>query len=185
MKIPKQAKKVFDGVIFDVYHWEQDMYDGSKATFEALKRPYGTRIIPTQGDKIIVSKENQPTQEETIGTFGGRMDEGETPLEGAKRELLEESGLVSDDWELFVEHEPYPEKMNFKIYTFIARDCKKIQEQTEDPGEKIKPFAVDFESFIDIVLDKSSPITKEFALDIFRMKEAGTLEKFRQRLFPN
>ncbi len=36
--IPEHAKKVFSGVIFDVYHWEQEMFDGSRATFEKVKR---------------------------------------------------------------------------------------------------------------------------------------------------
>ena len=33
MKLPEQAKKVFDGEIFDVYQWDQEMYDGSTETF--------------------------------------------------------------------------------------------------------------------------------------------------------
>ena len=32
--IPENAKKVFTGQVFDVYQWEQEMFDGSKATFE-------------------------------------------------------------------------------------------------------------------------------------------------------
>ena len=183
MKIPKQAKCVFKGVIFDTYQWEQEMFDGSKATFEMLKRPHGTRIIAIQDDKIIVCREQQPAGKEVVGTFGGRVDEGETPIEGAKRELLEESGLTSDDWEILSEQEPYPEKMDFTLHTFVARNCKKIQEPSKDPGEKIKIISVNFEEFIEIVLDKDSPITKEFALDILKMKEQGNLENFKQKLF--
>ena len=37
MKVPKQAKRVFKGVIFDVYQWEQEMFDGTKEIFEKLK----------------------------------------------------------------------------------------------------------------------------------------------------
>ncbi|KKP89624.1 MAG: NUDIX hydrolase [Candidatus Moranbacteria bacterium GW2011_GWC2_37_73] len=28
--IPEHAKKVFSGTFFDVYQWEQEMFDGSK-----------------------------------------------------------------------------------------------------------------------------------------------------------
>ncbi len=38
MKIPPNAKRVFKGIIFDVYQWQQKMFDGSKETFEMLKR---------------------------------------------------------------------------------------------------------------------------------------------------
>ena len=37
--IPINAKKVFQGIIFDVYQWEQKLFDGTVATFEKLKRP--------------------------------------------------------------------------------------------------------------------------------------------------
>lgn len=47
MKIPKIAKEVFSGVIYDIYHWEQRMFDGSYGTFEMLRRPSTIEIIAT------------------------------------------------------------------------------------------------------------------------------------------
>lgn len=35
--IPDHAKCVFKGVIFDVYQWEQKLYNGTTTTFEKLK----------------------------------------------------------------------------------------------------------------------------------------------------
>lgn len=183
MRIPKQAKIVFKGKIFDVYQWPQKMYDGSVATFEMLKRPGAVRVIAIKGDKIILNQEKQPAGKKELGTFGGRVDEGETPLACAKRELLEEAGMKSDDWKLLSKEEFYPDKMDFTVYTFVARDCKKIQEPAKDPGEKIKIIAVDFDKFIKITLDKNSPMTKQFALRILRMKYSGELNKFKQKLF--
>lgn len=53
MKIPEDAKLVFKGVIFDVYQWEQEMFDGTYETFEAIKRVGTVQIIPTIGDKAL------------------------------------------------------------------------------------------------------------------------------------
>ena len=183
MKIPKQAKCVFKGKIFDVYQWPQKMFDGSIATFEMLKRPGAVRVIATQKDKIILNKEIQPAGKKSFGTFGGRIDEGEKPLTAAKRELLEESGLVSNDWELLETHEFYPEKMEFNMYTFAARNCKQVQEPTKDPGEKIKPVPVSFNEFIKIALAKDSPMSRGFAYNILRIKYEGKLKEFKQKLF--
>jgi ADP-ribose pyrophosphatase YjhB (NUDIX family) len=155
MKLPKQAKLVFKGKIFDVYQWPQRMYDGSVTTFEALKRPDGVRIIATQGNKIILNQEKQPNAKKAIGTFGGRVDAGETPLACAKRELLEEAGLESKDWKLLKTVELYPEKMDCKIYTFIAKNCRKTKKPSLDPGEKIKTVSVNLEKFIKIAQTKS------------------------------
>ena len=183
MKLPNKAKRVFKGVIFDVYQWPQKMFDGSVATFEALKRPDAVRVIAIQDNEIILNQEKQPAGKKMLGTFGGRVDEGETLLACAKRELLEESGFKSDDWELLESSEFYPEKMDFTVYTFVARNCKKIRKPTKDPGEEIKTITVNFDKFIKIILDKKPPTSKEFALRILRMKYAGELNKFKKLLF--
>ena len=62
MKIPSQAKRVFKGLIFDVYHWKQKMFDGSEEIFEGLKRPSTIQIIPIFNKKLLLSFEEQPTR---------------------------------------------------------------------------------------------------------------------------
>lgn len=183
MKIPKTAKRVFKGIIFDVYQWQQKLYDGSKATFEALKRPGAVRIIAIEKDKIILNREKQPACKEMFGTFGGRIEPGETPLACAKRELLEESGLKSSDWKLLNSYELYPEKMECNIYVYVARNCEKIQKPKLDKGEKIKSVAVTFDKFMKIVLDQNSYMIREFVLEILRIKNAGKLNEFKKKLF--
>src|SRR5258705_12975024 len=106
MKIPPQAKLVFKGVIFSVYQWEQEMFDGTKETFEMLKRPSTIEVIPVMGDKIVMSRQSQPDHHNYYSLFGGRAEENEEPLITAKRELLEEAGLESDDWELLKSYQP-------------------------------------------------------------------------------
>lgn len=36
--IPDSARRVFKGIIYDVYHWQQELHDGSATTFEMLRR---------------------------------------------------------------------------------------------------------------------------------------------------
>lgn len=52
MKIPINARRVFKGIIFDVYQWEQKMFDGNFKTFEMLKRPNTVEIIAIRDNKI-------------------------------------------------------------------------------------------------------------------------------------
>lgn len=181
MKIPPEAKLVFKGVIFDVYQWQQEMYDGSVATFERLKRPNTIEIIAVRGDKIVLAHQSQPTKEDFYSLFGGRSEEGEDPLVTAKRELLEESGLSSNNWELYKVYQPL-HKIDWEVYIFIARDCQKTAEPNLDAGEKIEEVACSFDEFIDVVLSDRY-WGNELVIDILRRKANGTLNEFKQLLF--
>jgi ADP-ribose pyrophosphatase len=182
MKIPEGAKKVFEGVIFDVYQWEQRMFDGSTATFEALKRPNTVQIIPVKDSKILLAYESQPNRPSTYTFFGGRVEKGEKPINAAKRELLEETGLESEDWELFKAFE-FESKIEWTIHLYIARVCKKVSEPNLDSGEKIEIKAVDFDQFLKITADESF-WGQQIANDIFRLKESPKqLTEFKKKLF--
>ena len=37
-KIPNHARLVFKGILHHIYQWEQEMFDGSVQTFEAIKK---------------------------------------------------------------------------------------------------------------------------------------------------
>jgi ADP-ribose pyrophosphatase len=181
MKIPEGAKQVFKGVIFSVYQWEQKMFDGSTEIFEMVKRPSTIEIIAVQGDKILMSKQSQPNKHNFFSLFGGRAEENEEPLVTAKRELLEESGLESTDWELVKSYQPV-HKLDWEIYLFIARNCKKVAEPHLDPGEKIETVAYTFDEFMEVV-QKDEYWGSELALDMLKMEKAGKLETFKRQLF--
>ncbi len=181
MKIPKNAKRVFRGKIFEVYHWKQKMFDGSYKTFERLKRPDSANTIAVRGNKIVLCELQQPGGPSFYSLFGGRLDRGEEPIEAAKRELLEESGLASDDWELFKVYEP-SEKIDWSFYFFIARGCKTPSKPKSDEGEKIETFGVSFDEFLRIVFSEKFR-NKDFANELFRMRFENKLENFKKRLF--
>lgn len=99
-KLPSEANLVFKGKIFEVWQWEQEMFDGTKETFEKLKRANTALVIPLVGKNILIQEQEQPDKPGPFLSLpGGRCDESEKPLEAAKRELLEETGYASDDWE--------------------------------------------------------------------------------------
>ncbi len=183
MNIPDAARSVFKGKIFEVFQWDQTLYDGSSAVFEMLKRPNTVQVIAVEGDMLHIAYEEQPTKGPFYSLIGGRQDEGETPLEGAKRELLEESGLVSDDWELYKTYTPLT-KMEWDVYTYIARNCRKIHEQNLDSGEKITIHTLSFDAFMTTVFSEKF-YAKEFAYDLMYMtyREPARLEEFKKQLF--
>jgi ADP-ribose pyrophosphatase len=169
MKIPQQAKLVFKGIIFSVYQWQQEQFDGSYQTFEAIQRGGTVQIIPTFKDKILLSYEEQPMKPKTFTFFGGKMDENEDPLTTAKRELKEETGMESDDWELLKEYDSKG-NIDWNTYLFIARNCKKVDKQHLDAGERIEIKTVTFEEFLRIVSEEAFWGMPQIIIDILRIR---------------
>ncbi len=179
-KIPTNATRVFSGILFDVYQWEQKMYDGSTATFEMLDRMNSAQVLAIKDGKILITKERQPGRDWYIGLLGGRLEKGEDPLEGAKRELKEESGLESDHWELFKIYNPYS-KMDWDMHLFIAKECVHVGGHEHDPGEDLTVLELTFDEFIEEMC-KEDFYGSMLARDILRMRLNGTLDAFKKKL---
>ena len=68
------------------------------------------------------------------------LEEGvlESPQIAAQRELLEETGYVSESWLSIGEHYPNPALQNNRMHTFWATDCRKVSEPNLDEFEDIE-----------------------------------------------
>ena len=166
--IPTNAKCVFKGKLYDTYQWEQKMFDGSIKTFEMLKRPYNGCVVAVVEDKIMVLEQEQPGRGTFLSLPGGRCESNEEPLLAAQRELLEETGYVSDEWELWVRTIP-EEKVDWQIHTYIARNCKRKQTQTIDNGEKIAIKLVSFDDFL-MLTDNDNFRNKDAITELLRIR---------------
>lgn len=179
--IPKNSERVFRGILFDVYHWKQKQFDGSYKTFEAIKRKPGVQLIVTVEDKLMLMQEEQPFVGKFIGLPGGILDE-KNPKKGVLRELKEETGMSSKNVE-FWRKTDFSSKVNWITYYYFVKDCKKISAQNLDAGEKITPFLVSFEEFVDIT-SREDFRNKEFSNYMFRLKhDSKKLEEFKKLVF--
>lgn len=136
--VPEAAKKVFEGEIHDVYQWPQELYDGSLATFEMLRRPDTTQVIAIVDRKIMVVNDTQPNRGEKITFPGGRIDLTDASTqEAAARELKEETGYEFEHWKLAKVWQPVA-KAEWFIYVYIAWGAYTTIAPDPGPGEKIE-----------------------------------------------
>jgi ADP-ribose pyrophosphatase len=157
------------------------MFDGSKQTFEALKRPDVANVLPVLEGKIVLTQQEQPGTKPFIGAAGGRIDPGETPLQAAKRELREETGLEANQWFLWDAVNPFA-KIDCALYTYIAKDCHRVGALDLDSGERIKLKRVSFDEFIRIVAQENYR-DWEISMKVFRLIQNPEELQATKRLF--
>lgn len=174
--IPPEAKRVFSGVLFDVFQWEQMLFDGSRATYEALKRQDTVRVIAVIDGKILIQEESQPNHRRNQTFPGGRVDESDASiLAAAKRELLEETGYVLADWRLVAVEQPEV-KMEWFVHTYIAWGAYEQRAVNHDKGERITSRLETFDIVKDMSLNNSGYISRARRLFI----EPDSLEDLLQ-----
>ena len=177
--IPPHAQCVFKGEVFDVYQWPQEMFDGTTETFEMARRMPAALVIALQGNDVLYAKQEQPVKGAFLSLLGGRMEEGEEPLEAAKRELREEAGLESEKWFLLREYHARG-KIDWTVYIFVAGDCRKVCEPDLDAGERIEVMRAPLDIFIRDILPRPDFLAAEIKSELFSAFNPAAADKIVQ-----
>lgn len=182
MKIPEQAKLVFKGEIFEIFQWEQTLFDNSNAIFEMIKRADTAEVIAISDGKIWYAEQEQPAKGVYHSFFGGRIEPGESAEIGAARELKEEAGMTGT-LELIQAIMPL-NKMEWTNYIFVAKNCTITHSQNPDPGEKIRIKSCTFEELIQKIMNQEIKTSPQFIISIFDMvyRQPQKLTEFKKKL---
>lgn len=183
-KKPQDSKLVFKGKLFDVYQWQQEMYDGSFQTFENIKRADTVNVIPVTIDKkIIITKQEQPGKKPFYAFAGGRIDDGEDPFKAGERELVEETGYKPDKIELLDAYQ-ITSKIDWVNYDLIAKGCTNSLKTKLDPGEKVEVFEVEFDVVLQMIFDGKFEREKELVIRFLRaMIDNKLMDELKRKLF--
>lgn len=127
----------------EFYSLQQDrvlLSDGRSGVYVSLQLGDNAAVLLAQdkeGRYILNREYRHPTGEYLLGCPGGRLESQEDPLDGGKRELLEETGYWAGSVQLLGSCYPFPGLCNQKIYFLLALDCEKTGAQKLDPLELI------------------------------------------------
>jgi ADP-ribose pyrophosphatase len=159
------SEQVFDGALLKVYRDAVRLPDGSTGGREYIRHPGAVAIVPFFDDgRVLLERQfRYPHGREFIEVPAGKLEPGEPHLDTAKRELLEETGYVAQEWtRLGVIHTAiaYTDEA---IELFVARKLT-LQTRNLDQGEFLETFTVPFEEAVAMVRDGKITDAKSVAV---------------------
>ena len=123
----KDAVKLPDGRVLD--------------DFYVLEYPEWVSVIALteEGKMVMVEQYRYALGRVSLEIPAGTVEKnGESLLESAQRELLEETGFSGGTWEYFSCLSPSADTHTNLSHTFLATGVKRVAEQSLDPTEQIK-----------------------------------------------
>lgn len=148
----KSSKVVFNGKLLHVFYDEANLPDGSVSTREWIKHPGASAIVPIfeNGDVMLIDQFRYPAKQIFSEVPAGKIDVGENPHQTAKRELLEETGLVAEKLHYVGHFFPAIGYADEVIHIYVAMKLTSHEEGTDD-DEFVQKKRIPFSKAIEMV----------------------------------
>lgn len=149
-----EDKKLLETPIFSLHERQLLPHKKSRtAPFYVLDAPDWINVVALTVDQkiVLVEQYRAGIHESSLEIPGGMVDEDESPLESAKRELLEETGYQSKKWTKLGQTSANAAILNNYTHMYLAENCIKIDEQNLDGNEDIAVHVLELDYFLELV----------------------------------
>jgi ADP-ribose pyrophosphatase len=144
----------FEGTLLRVYADKVRSADGHIGTREYIRHPGAVAIVPLLSDgRVVLERQFRYPLKRTVIEFpAGKIDADESPLQCARRELLEETGYRAGKWSYLGGLHNAIAYSDEKIEIFLAEEL--VHEgATLDAGETLEVFAEQWQQLLQWVHD--------------------------------
>ncbi|HEV2912767.1 MAG TPA: NUDIX hydrolase [Pyrinomonadaceae bacterium] len=135
-----ESVRKYRGEFIEVIEDQVTQPDGGPGTYAVVRMKPGVSILALDGDGNVhlTTQFRYAKGADSIEATSGAIDEGEEPLEAARRELQEELGIEAGQWTELGVVDLDTSIVNCPAHLFLARDLS-FTEQNQDDTEEIKP----------------------------------------------
>ncbi len=125
---PESSRRVYDGRLFDVFVERWGEYER-----EIVDHPGAVAVvaIDREGMLTLVRQRREAVRQELVELPAGTLEPGEEPLECARRELLEETGLRGGRWRQIGVFYTTPGFCRERMHVFVADDLERGEASPE------------------------------------------------------
>ncbi|HEV8244377.1 MAG TPA: NUDIX hydrolase [Polyangiaceae bacterium] len=120
-------------------------HGGILETFHLIVGPDWTAALALtdEGKAVLVRQYRHGFGAESLELASGIIEPGESPLDAAKRELLEETGYAADDWQPLLSVQTEPARHTTRAHFFFAKGARRVAEPKLDAAENLLTELVD------------------------------------------
>ena len=155
------SREAYHGRMLRVFEDRVRLPDGAEAKREFVRHPGAVIIVPfLDADTFVMERQfRYPHHRHFIEFPAGKLEPGEPPLETGKRELLEETGYVAEEWEHLATTHPCIGYSNEVIELYAARGLRFVGHQghERDAGEFLEVLTMHRKEILDAI--RSATIT--------------------------
>ncbi|MDR9364418.1 MAG: NUDIX hydrolase [Balneolaceae bacterium] len=151
-------KKLLETPIFSLYQRELiPDKETTPASFYVLDAPDWINILALTENReiVLVEQYRAGIDESSLEIPGGMVDEGESPMVSAKRELQEETGYQSKKWTKLGQTSANAAIMNNYTHIYLAEKCVKVDEQNLEGNEDIAVHILELDHFLELVKEST------------------------------
>ncbi len=128
-----ERNSIHRGRVFEMFREKVTLDNGATTELDLIRHPGAAAMVPMPDpETVILLRQYRHAVGDYIWEIpAGTLEPGEDPLDGAKREIVEEIGHSADRWEKLGEILPAPGYADERIHLFLAESLRPARQNLD------------------------------------------------------